>query len=113
VVKRPHYRAGYTLKLITPFLKAFAVTNQQIEAYSSNNILLIRGAKEMLQRVQEIMPAFIVSTSYEQYLAALCSLTGFPSENVDCTKLDLDKYPLSSVRERPFNSSKRRSPLYL
>jgi energy-converting hydrogenase A subunit R len=41
-----------------------------------------------------MMPSFIVSTSYEQYIRALCSLIGFPYENVFCTALDLDKYEL-------------------
>jgi energy-converting hydrogenase A subunit R len=41
------------------------------------------------------MPSFIVSTSYEQYIAALCSLTQFPYENVYCTRLDLDRFTVS------------------
>ncbi|MFH0896712.1 MAG: HAD hydrolase family protein [Candidatus Bathyarchaeota archaeon] len=94
IVKRPGYRAGDTLKLITPFMKAYDVTNKKIEEYSSKNVILIRGAKEMLQRVKDVMPSFIVSTSYEQYMSSLCSLIGFPYENVYCTKLDLDKYPI-------------------
>jgi energy-converting hydrogenase A subunit R len=47
------------------------------------------------------MPSFIVSTSYEQYMRALCSLIDFPYENVYCTQLDLDKYKLDKKeRER-------------
>jgi len=95
VVRRPGYKAGDTLKLILPFLKAYGVTNQSIIEYSSENILLVPGAKEMLQHVRSLMPSFMVSTSYEQYMHALCDLVGFPFENVHCTTLDLDKYVIS------------------
>ena len=95
VVKRPGYKAGDTLKLILPFLKAYGVTNQAIIEYSAKNILLIPDATKMLQYVRKIMPAFIVSTSYEQYMRALCDLVGFPFENVHCTKLDVDKYAIN------------------
>jgi energy-converting hydrogenase A subunit R len=40
------------------------------------------------------MPSFIVSTSYEQYISALCTVTGFPFENTYCTHLNIDKYDI-------------------
>jgi len=95
VVKPPGYKAGDTLKLILPFLKAYGVTNQAMVDYSSKNVLLVPGVKEMLQYVQNFMPSFIVSTSYEQYMRVLCDLVDFPFEKVHCTILDLDKYRIS------------------
>lgn len=101
IVKKPGYKAGDTLKLILPFLKAYGATNQSITEYSSKNVLLVPGAKNMLRFVKAVMPSFIVSTSYEQYMHALCSLIDFPYENVYCTRLDLDKYKLDEKeRER-------------
>ena len=94
IVKKPGYKAGDTLKLILPFLKAYGATNQGIMEYSSKNVLLVPGAKHMLQFVKAVMPSFVVSTSYEQYIRALCNLIDFPYENVYCTQLDLDKYKL-------------------
>jgi len=95
IVKREGYKAGDTLKLILPFLKAYGATNEAITEYSSRNILLVPGAKETLQFVRGFMPSFIVSTSYEQYMRALCNIVDFPFENVHCTRLDLDKYKIS------------------
>jgi energy-converting hydrogenase A subunit R len=95
VVKRRGYKAGDTLKLILPFLKAYGVTNQAIMDYSSRNILLVPDVAKTLRYIRGLMPAFIVSTSYEQYMRALCDVVGFPFENVYCTKLDLDKYAVS------------------
>jgi energy-converting hydrogenase A subunit R len=95
LVKREGYKAGDTLKLILPFLKAYGATNETITEYSTRNILLVPGSKETLQFIRGFMPAFIVSTSYEQYMRALCHTIGFPFENVYCTRLDLDKYKIS------------------
>jgi len=94
VVKKPGYKAGDTLRLILPFLKAYGATNQKIKEYSSRNVLLVPGARDMLRFLKDIMPSFIVSTSYEQYISSLCNLVGFPYDNVYCTKLDIDKYEI-------------------
>ena len=94
VVKRPGYKAGDTLKLILPFLKAYGATDEGMREYSSRSILLVPGAVETLKYVNEIMPSFIVSTSYEPYISALCEVVGFPKENVYCTKVNIDRYKL-------------------
>jgi energy-converting hydrogenase A subunit R len=94
VVKKPGYKAGDTLRLILPFLKAFGATDKKIRNFSSRDVLLVPGAKDTLTFVRKLMPSFIVSTSYEQYISSLCSLTGFPFENAYCTRLKLDKYDI-------------------
>lgn len=98
-IKRPGYNAGGTLKLILPFLKAYGASNQNINEFSRENVLLVPGARDTLQFVYCIMPSFIVSTSYQQYIHALCDLIGFPRENTYSTQLDMDKYPLSGEEE--------------
>ncbi|MBP2045320.1 hypothetical protein [Methanobacterium aggregans] len=92
VVKRDGYNAGGTLKLITPFLKAYGADNQTIIDFSAENVMLLKGAVETLKFVSSTMPSFIVSTSYEQYIEALCRRTGFPYENTYSTKLDMDRF---------------------
>lgn len=95
IVKREGYKAGDTLKLILPFLKAYGITDKTMSEYSSQSILLVPAAKEMLQLIGRFMPSFIVSTSYAQYMQALCRAVNFPFRNVYCTKLDLDRYETS------------------
>ena len=95
IVRKPRYKAGDTLRLILPFLKAYGATNEKIREYSSNNILLVPYARDTLQFVIGLMPSFIVSTSYEQYISSLCNLTSFPYGNTYCTKLNIDKYEVS------------------
>lgn len=95
VVQKPGYKAGDTLRLILPFMKAYGATNKQIKDFSAKNVLLIPGAKDTLTFVRQLMPSFIVSTSYEQYISSLCELTGFPFENCYCTRMNLDKYNIN------------------
>jgi energy-converting hydrogenase A subunit R len=95
LVKREGYKAGNTLKLILPFLKAYGATDDGMRSFSCQSILLVPGADDMLRFVNGIMPSFIVSTSYEHYILSVCDVIGFPKENVYCTRLNLNKYVLS------------------
>jgi energy-converting hydrogenase A subunit R len=92
ILRRRGYRAGNTLKLILPFLKAYKVTNQKMREFSEENILLAPGAKDTMRFVYKTMPSFIVSTSYEHYMFALCKAIDFPLENTYHTRADIDKY---------------------
>lgn len=101
IVKRRDYKAGDTLKLILPFLKAYNVTNKKMIEFSAQNIMLISGAKETLTFLRNTMPSFIISTSYEHYIRVLCLVSNFPFENTYCTKLDIDNFSLGKgERER-------------
>jgi energy-converting hydrogenase A subunit R len=95
VLKKPDYSAGSTLKLILPFLKAYDVTDGQMEAFSAQNLILIANSKDTLQHVRAVASAFIISTSYEHYIKALCKAIDFPYQNTYCTKLSLDKYSVT------------------
>jgi energy-converting hydrogenase A subunit R len=94
VVHKQGYNAGDTLKLILPFLKAFGVTDKKMQEFSEQNLLLLAGTRQTLMHIQSLTTAFIVSTSYEQYLKALCKAADFPFENTYCTRVNLDKYKL-------------------
>ena len=91
VLHKNGYTAGSTLKLIIPFFKAYGVTDKQMEEFSGQNIVLISGSQTTLKYIQTIMDSFIISTSYEHYIRALCKIIGFPFKNTYCTKLSLDK----------------------
>jgi energy-converting hydrogenase A subunit R len=92
IVKRRGYEAGDTLRLILPFFKAYGVTNQKMTKFAAQHILLVPGAKDTLRFIRGLMPSFIVSTSYEQYMRALCEVVDFPFKAVHCTQLDIDNY---------------------
>jgi energy-converting hydrogenase A subunit R len=95
VLKKPDYSAGSTLKFIVPFLKAYGVTDRHMEEFSAQNLILIANSKDTLQHVRAVASAFIVSTSYEHYIKALCKALEFPFESTYCTKLSIDKYAVT------------------
>ena len=99
VLKKPGYNPGDTLKLVLPFLKTFEVTDRQMRSFSAESLLLIADSGESLKHIRHSSEAFIVSTSYEHYIHALCDALEFPFENTFCTRLALDKYAISE-RER-------------
>jgi energy-converting hydrogenase A subunit R len=92
VFHRPGYTAGSTLKLILPFFKAYDVTDKQMEDFSAQNILLLPQTLDTLGYIQQCAEVFIVSTSYEHYIKALCKSIDFPVDHTYCTKVKLDSY---------------------
>lgn len=100
IVKRPGYHAGDTLKLIAPFLKAFGLSDRDLREFSSKTVKLVPGAREAVHRIHARMPTFIISTSYEPYVRAVCEIFDFPWENTYCTKISLDAYTLSEQERR-------------
>lgn len=100
ILKVSAYDAGSTLKLILPFLKAYDVTEKNIEQFSAENLLLLVDSKVALDYIRKLSPAFIVSTSYEQYIKVLCDVLEFPFENTYCTKLSIDKYTITDKEKK-------------
>jgi energy-converting hydrogenase A subunit R len=94
VAAKPGYNAGNTLRLIPPFFKAYYVTDEDVERFSAEQVLLVPRALKTLDVVSALMPTFIISTSYTPYLRALCEIAGFPLERVRCTELSLDAWQL-------------------
>jgi energy-converting hydrogenase A subunit R len=95
ILQKPDYSAGSTLRLILPFFKAYGLTDGKMEEFSAKNIILIANSKVTLNYIQKLADSFIVSTSYEHYIKALCKTVEFPFKNTYCTKVSLDKCPIT------------------
>lgn len=91
IEKRPGYKAGDTLRLILPFLRAWGCTNTIMEDFSESTLLLLPGTEKMLPFVNMLMPSYIISTSYRPYLEALSRAAAFPMDHVYCTEVDMDR----------------------
>jgi energy-converting hydrogenase A subunit R len=100
VLKRPNYKAGSTLKLILPFLRAYDVTDRKMQEFSRARLALVAGARETIQNIRSKAYTFIVSTSYEHYIRALCQALDFPFENTYCTKVCIDKYRMMDLEKK-------------
>jgi len=95
IKKKEGYKAGDTLKLILPFLKLFGANNKSLREFSKKTLAFLPEVPQTLFKLNQILPTFIISTSYKPYLEALCEVTNFPMENVFCTEVDLDRVKLS------------------
>jgi energy-converting hydrogenase A subunit R len=100
VVRKQGYTAGSTLKLVLPFLKAFDVTDKQMEDFSAQNIVLIPQTTELMTHLRGYGEVFIVSTSYEHYIKALCKAIDFPFDHTYCTKVILDSYGITDEEKQ-------------
>ena len=90
IFKKDGYKSGDKTRLMLPFLKAYGATDTGLVEYCRNHLQLVAGADKTMRYVQEIMSPFMVSSSYEHYVSAVCDLVGFPFENTFCTKVSLD-----------------------
>jgi predicted HAD superfamily phosphohydrolase len=95
IVRREGYKAGDTLRLILPFFLAFGVGQREMEDFSARTLKFVPQVKEALSEISAEMPTFIISTSYEPYVQAVCENLSIPLEHAYCTRLDLDRYRLS------------------
>jgi len=92
VVRKDGIKAGDTLRLILPFLKAYGATDSSLLRMSREGLKVVPGADKTMRFVQELMSSFMVSTSYEHFMGAACDEIGFPFENAFCTRLSMDMY---------------------
>jgi predicted HAD superfamily phosphohydrolase len=94
VVNMPGYRAGDTLRLILPFMMAHGLTQGRMASFSSRGILVVPGAGEVLSALSKEGPAYIISTSYCQYVHAVCGAIDFPKDHTYCTRVNLEDFAI-------------------
>jgi predicted HAD superfamily phosphohydrolase len=94
VLGKPGYNAGDTLRLLAPFLKAFAVTDEDVELFSAEGVLLVPGVPRLLDQVRQLLPVYVISTSYTPYIRALCGVLDLPFDHCRCTELSLDAWEM-------------------
>ncbi|WP_461462409.1 HAD hydrolase family protein [Methanobrevibacter sp.] len=95
VEKREGYHVGGTLAFITPFFKAAGIKNQDLIDYSKDNINAVNGIENVFFLSNNFIDSYIVSTSYSQYIQALCDKYEFSFENTYKTNVDLDEYEIT------------------
>jgi len=108
VARKPGYKAGDTLRLLLPFLKAFGLDNGTMIKFSRRNIEIIPDAADTIRQIMTLVPAYIVSTSYSPYIMAVCDAIGFPFLNSFSTSVNLDKYAISNEEKETLRSFHRR-----
>jgi predicted HAD superfamily phosphohydrolase len=67
-VRKEGYEAGYTVKLLVPFLKAAGVTNEGVRKIAEKVAKFVPDAETAMKYLQKTWVPVIISTSYIQYL---------------------------------------------
>jgi predicted HAD superfamily phosphohydrolase len=107
ILKKTGYKAGDTLKLILPFLRAYGLTNAALLEYSLKSILLVPGVADTYQfLLSRQFPIFEISTSYRQFALAVGLKLGLNESNIFCTELNLDRYQLSTLEIKTLQALK-------
>ncbi|MGC8659046.1 MAG: energy-converting hydrogenase A, subunit R [Desulfomonilaceae bacterium] len=108
IERRPGYKAGDTLKLILPFLKAFGVDDRTMRKFSRRNIQMIPLADKVLGKIHSLAPSYIVSTSYSPYIQGVCDVISFPLDCTFSTKVTLDDFDLSENDKKAIRETHKR-----
>lgn len=74
--KRKNYEAGYTLKLLVPFLLAAGITDRDVNEIAMNTARFVPDADRAMARLQKKWKPVVISTSYTQYLEKTASIIG-------------------------------------
>lgn len=100
VLKKPGHKAGDTLKLILPFLKAQGLTNQQIREYAPKSMKLVPGVEGAYKFLHaQDFPIFEISAGGRQFAEAVGGRLGFDAGHIFATELDLDRYALAPAEQ--------------
>ncbi|MEM0449300.1 MAG: hypothetical protein QW520_05710 [Methanomassiliicoccales archaeon] len=90
LVRRQSLRQGDVARLVLPFLKAYGLTDVRMQEHCRKKLILVPGSDKTLRFAQELMAPFLMSSSYEHHVSAVCDRVGFPFDNVYCTRVSLD-----------------------
>jgi predicted HAD superfamily phosphohydrolase len=75
VVRKEGYEAGYTLKLITPFISA--VGQLEVVEKLLNNVIFIPDAKKAADRILKFCRVVVVSTAPKKFVEETAKILGF------------------------------------
>ncbi|MET1124988.1 MAG: hypothetical protein ABWW66_07000 [Archaeoglobaceae archaeon] len=103
VVRKEGYEAGYTVKLIVPFLVAAGVTNEFVRNFAAKSVRFLRDAGIAMEELREFMPV-VISTTYLQALEETAGMLGL-KEHLHATSVDFDSLKLSEELRQELLSS--------
>lgn len=76
IAKRKSYEAGYTLKLLNPFISAFGVENSLIEDLI-NSVFFVPDAEKAGKEILERFEPVVISTAYKKFVSETAKKIGF------------------------------------
>ncbi|MCS7122276.1 MAG: hypothetical protein NZ895_06755 [Archaeoglobaceae archaeon] len=86
-IKKPGYEAGYTVKLVVPFLIAAKVRNSFVLEFAKKVVKFVRDAKDSIEILKKFEPV-VLSTSYVHFLKVSAEMLGI--KRIHGTEVDFD-----------------------
>ena len=115
ILNRPDIRSGNVTRYITPFLKAFGVTDFAAMDHCKKSLKLMPESKKVMRHLMDTLPAFISTSSLEHNVLGLCSELEIPSVLVDRSDVSFDEFKMDrqeakAIREAANNITSLRMP---
>ncbi|MCS7144231.1 MAG: hypothetical protein NZ879_04345 [Archaeoglobaceae archaeon] len=76
VVKKERYEAGYTLKLLVPFISAYGIEEKVINGLI-NSAIFVPDAKIASEEILQHFEPVVISTAYRKFVAETAKKIGF------------------------------------
>jgi len=104
ILNRPDIRSGNVTRYISPFLKAFGVTDFGAMDHCRKKLNPMPEAKRVMKHLMDTLPTFVSTSSFEHNVIGLCSELDIPSVIVDRSDVsfddfNMDKQEARSIRE--------------
>lgn len=91
-VKKEGYEAGYTLKLLIPFVSAFGVDEKTVDSLI-NSAVFVPNAKKAGKLLLRNFEPVVISTAYKRFVAKTAEKIGFRKVHGSEAKLSFDLDP--------------------
>jgi len=92
----PTYSSGHTLKVMLPFYRAMGATSQWLYNFAKKSLRVVPNIGTVLASISQKYNVWMISTSYDWFIAAFCDQVGFDFAKVYCTKVErFNEIPIS------------------
>ncbi len=102
-VKKPGYEAGYTMKLLAPFIAAAGFGNEDVTKIAEMTATFVPDAKPAMKRLKKTAIPVVISTSYVHYLNVTAKMLGI-EKNLYGSFVDFDTLDVSSYKDELLKS---------
>ena len=108
IMGRSDNRSRNTTRFIAPFLKAFGATDFGLHEHSRNVLRTIPEAKRVIGHLMNMMPTFVISSSYEHNMMNISDMLNIPPGVIDCSEVSFDSFDLGRKDAKALRETAKR-----
>ncbi len=101
--RKPGYEAGYTMKLLAPFIAAAGLGNEDVKKIAEMTATFVPDARSAMESLKKIAVPVVISTSYVHYLNVSARMLGI-EENLHGSYVDFDALDVSEYKDELLGS---------